>query len=479
MISRIMKHEWKLLTRERLLYFAVPIYAILIAYGVSTGAQWKSFLAGNVQEAVSLADNLFAKAFKQLDLIEAGAKYSIEEDPRIAARMARFKAYEMATKPPASTAAIAIGQSDLQPSYVKVQWKPMFQQTNTDEIENPTNLAVGLIDLSFVLIYLFPLLIIALSYNILSSERENGTQSLLLSQPVSVAQFVLGKVLLRGAIIIGLAAGVSLAGLLIANPEIVAAGDLWRIGALAAVVVVYGVFWFGLAIVVNSFPTKSSTNALILMGAWLALVLVVPSALNLTAKGMYPLPSRIEMTQALRRGDAVVKQEVGYQRPYDKDVLGRSQEEALVTTLSDFYITLLPLEQRAEEVAAPIFNKFEEQRRSQQLLAERLKYLSPAAVTQFTLQEIANQSADNFYGFTKQVDAYHQSWRDYFLPFVLENRLMTRQEMKDVPRFSYQPPSNDVVSARILENFTALLLFAVAATAAGFMLLRRYQAAMR
>lgn len=479
MIGRIMKHEWKLLTREKLLYFAIPVYAFLIAYSVSTGAQWKSFLGGNVAEAVALADQMFENAQKKLDWIESGARHSIEEDPRFAARMARYQTYEMAAKPPSSTAAIAIGQSDVQPSYLKVQWKPMFHQTSTDEIENPTNLAIGLIDLSFVLIYLYPLLIIALSFNILSSERENGTQALLLSQPVSVAQFVLGKILLRGAIIIGLAAGLSLAGLLISSPEIIASGDLWRAGSFEAVVMAYGVFWFGLAVVVNAFPGKSSTNALVLMGAWLTFVLIVPAGLNLAAKAIYPLPSRIEMIQALRRGDAVVKQAVGYQRPYQKELLGRSQEEVLETTISDFYLTLLPLEQQAEAVAAPIFQRFEAQRRSQQLLAERLKYISPAVITQFTLQEIANQSADNFHNFNQQVQAFHQGWRDYFLPIVMANRMMTRQEMLAVPRFTYEPAPDLVVFARTFKNFLALALFAGAALLPGFWLLKRYQAAAR
>lgn len=479
MIGRIMKHEWTLLTREKLLYVAIPVYALLIAYGVSTGTQWKRFLAGNVAQADALADSVFEKAQQQLDWIESGAKHSIDEDPRFAARMARYQAYEVAAKPPLSTAAIAVGQSDIRPSYLKVQWKPMFQQTNTDEIENPTNLAIGLIDLGFVLVYLYPLLIIALSYNLLSSERETGTQTLLLSQPVSVAQFVTGKILLRGAIIIGLAAGLSLTGLLIGSPDIVQSGDLWRVGAFAAVITAYGVFWFALAVVVNAFGTRSSTNALILTGAWLGFVLIAPAAVNLAAKSLYPLPARIELIQALRRGDALVKQEVGYQRPYYKELLGRSQEEMLETTISDFYLTLLPLEQRAEAVAAPIFKHFEEQRRSQQLLANQLKYISPAVLAQFTLHEIANQSADNFHHFDQQVQAFHRQWREYFLPLAMAKRLMTREEMRAVPRFDYEPEPNSVVLGRMLENLLALLLFAGAAFAAGFRLLKRYSAATR
>lgn len=160
--------------------------------------------------------------------------------------------------------------------------------------------------------------------------------------------------------------------MLIGSSEIIGSGESWRLIALIAVVAAYGAFWFGLSITVNAFSKTSSTNALILMSIWLALVLIVPATLSLVAKSMYPLPSRIEMTQALRRADALVKKEVGYQRPFNTELLGRGTEVALDTTIGQFYKELLPLEQRAEAVAAPIFKQFDEQRSAQQQLAARL-----------------------------------------------------------------------------------------------------------
>nr|WP_083434472.1 ABC transporter permease subunit [Sphingomonas sp. Y57] len=480
MIRHIMKHEWMLLSRERILYIAIPIYALLICYGVAIGTNWKGFLHTSSSNAVGLADAGFKSKLEKMDRIISGKDpETYFEDPRVAAPLARYKGYEMATKPPAPTAAIAIGQSDVLPSYLKVQWKPMFKQSNTDELENPKNLAIGAFDLSFVLIYLYPLLIIALSYNILSSERENGTQALLLSQPVSVGQFVLGKILLRGAIIIGLAVGISIVGLLIANPEIIVAGDLWRVLVLAVVLLAYGVFWFGLAVLVNAFGKRSSANALALMGIWIALVLIVPACLNLIAKVAHPLPSRIEMVQALRRGDRVAETQSNFSRSYRSDLLRKSEEEALAASNADFYAKVLPLEEKGEAIARPIFTEFRQQKHAQQAFTENLKFLSPAIIAQTALSELANQSSANFEAFNAQVEAYHEKWRQYFLPAVMTNRLLTREEFLAIPRFRYQPESNGVVAKRLLGDLFGLILFAGLAVAVGFNLLRRYPAAGR
>ena len=69
--------------------------------------------------------------------------------------------------------------------------------TGGAELENPQRLLSGRLDLAFVLIYLYPLLILAISYNLLSAEQEQGTLALLLSQPVSLRTVILAKVAVR------------------------------------------------------------------------------------------------------------------------------------------------------------------------------------------------------------------------------------------------------------------------------------------
>lgn len=475
MIGKIIRHEWLLCIRDRVLLVTVPMYALLIAYAVYNGVAWQGFLQTNTSAAVAYADENLAGLLSMLDDIESGAPFGAYEDPRNSGYFARSLGFDMAAKPPAPIAAIAVGQSDIYPSYLKVQWRQLFAQTNTDETENPTNLAAGRFDLGYVLVYLLPLLIIALSYDILSSERERGTQALLLSQPISLRQFVIGKILLRGIVIVSVAAGLSLLGVVASNPDIVAAGGWWRLGMWSLIVVAYATFWFGLAVLVNAFARKSSTNAIMLMAAWLLLVLLVPATLNMVAKASYPLPSRIELVQAMRRADAQAKQEQPAATDSSaSDLASRLGEDAVVTSLNQYNKRVLPLEQRAEAIAAPIFERFESRRSSQQAFAERLRFLSPAIVSQAAISEIADSSTAAYDRFNAEVRAYQRQWRDYFLPRVLADRMLTRAEMAGIPRFKYVPATDEEVFRRSLVDLLSLTLFAFLTLAAGLWRLRRY-----
>ena len=61
----------------------------------------------------------------------------------------------------------------------------------------------GRFDLAFVLIYLYPLLILALTYNLLSAEKEQGTLALALSQPVSLRTLVSARWRCAAVVLLG------------------------------------------------------------------------------------------------------------------------------------------------------------------------------------------------------------------------------------------------------------------------------------
>ena len=89
-----------------------------------------------------------------------------------------------------------------------------------------------------------PLLILALSYNLLSVEREQGTLRMLLSQPLTLATLVLGKITVRAVVLGCVALMVPVLGLLLARPETRAPAQLLLLGCWAVLVVAYAAFWF-------------------------------------------------------------------------------------------------------------------------------------------------------------------------------------------------------------------------------------------
>jgi ABC-2 type transport system permease protein len=104
-----------------------------------------------------------------------------------------------------------------------VTYQSKIHFIHNNDIENPSHLLSGHFDLAFVIVYLFPLLIFALSYNLLSAEREIGTLRLLMSQPLALRTLVPGKVLVRAGALLALAVVAPVLVLLAARPEAVAA----------------------------------------------------------------------------------------------------------------------------------------------------------------------------------------------------------------------------------------------------------------
>ena len=64
-------------------------------------------------------------------------------------------------------------------------------------------MASGQFDVAFVVLFLYPLLIFAVSFDLTASERERGTLRLVLAQPVHLRDVVAGKMIAR-ALLVGL-----------------------------------------------------------------------------------------------------------------------------------------------------------------------------------------------------------------------------------------------------------------------------------
>ena len=181
----VVRNEWRLLMADRALRAVLALFALLLLYALANGIVWARFqertvetaLAGNAERARALGEELAA--------IENGAEPASRfRDPRAPNVLGGARGSHTAALDPGPLTALAVGQSDLLPYYYDVNIytnESTFQQNG--EVENPLNLMVGRFDLAFVVIYLLPLLILALSYNVLSEEREQGTLALTLSQP--------------------------------------------------------------------------------------------------------------------------------------------------------------------------------------------------------------------------------------------------------------------------------------------------------
>ena len=475
MFSRILRHEWRALTADKSLPLLTAIFALAIGYGTVNGARWTAFQLGAIARAS--AEELERHATNEAEIVRINreqARVSDFADPRSPGSAGRSLASRYAVLPPTPLAALAIGQSDLLPYYFKMTTDSRETVTAGAELENPHRLLSGRLDLAFVLVYLYPLLVLALSYNILSGEREQGTLALLLSQPIALRTLVLAKVALRLLLFVGVIGVMAFAAVAAVGIDVTDGANVARLGLWLAVIAAYGAFWLALAVAVMAWGRPSATNAMALAGMWLVLVVVLPSVLNLLASTLYRVPSRVEMIQAMRvASDEAAAEGSALLAKYYEDhpeLTGGGERAA-----SEASMLRVATNARIEQRVTPVLRQFERQLQGQQRVIDRLRFLSPALLAQEALNDISGTGAVRHREFLTQVTSYHQAWRAYFVPLIFQKVRLT--SYADVPRFRFREEPPSAVAARVTLATSGVLVPAFVIGAWGLRTLRRYPVA--
>lgn len=206
-------------------------------------------------------------------------------------------------KPADPLAGLSIGQSDLSTNVQDVTILGLEGQRYDTDLINPSRLEAGNLDLSFVIIFLFPLVIIALCFGVLHEEVEQGTWRLLRVQGTSMLRFYWAKMSLR----IGL---VSLALALLFALAVVSLGlplneAFWTFVGLSYL---YILFWFAVCYAVVSLQRTSAFNAVTLLSLWLLLVVLVPVGVSSYVTARYPVGEALSLT---------IRQRDGYHKRWD------------------------------------------------------------------------------------------------------------------------------------------------------------------
>jgi ABC-2 type transport system permease protein len=472
-VKALLRHEWRSLTADASLWLVVAMFAVAIGYGAFNGVRWVDFQQQAIAEAQQEEAERFQKHEREIARINReNATVSPFADPRNPNAVGRSLGARYAVLPPTPLAPLAVGQSDLLPYYFKMTTDAKETVLAATELENPHRLLAGRFDLAFVLIYLYPLLILALTYNLLSSEKEQGTLVLALSQPVSLRTLATGKIAVRFAVFAVAVVAMSLVAMTVAGVDLGAGGVLPRLVLWLGAVMSYGLLWFALAAAVASFGKPSATNAMVLAALWLLLVVMIPSILSMTTTTLYPVPSRVEMIQALRVASDEANAEGSKllaQYYEDHPELASGDEQQAMT---DFNLVRVAVNSEVGRRVRPVLDRYTRQLVAQQRIVERARFLSPAILLQDALNDVSGTGLLRHREFVSQVEAYHQRWRDYFVPLVFQRARLT--DYSRLPGFSFGEEPLDAVSGRVAISVAGIIVPALLVGAIGLTRLRRY-----
>lgn len=460
MFWTVFRVERQNLWRDRAAWAVLLGFFLLAAYAAVGGARFAAAERAEMAATAEEETTRLAQLRERVLAIESGAPVVHATDPREPALVGRDLGKRAATLPPNALGAVSLGQRDLLPHTIWITTEARLSEAGSDDGGSLNRRVTGAFDLAFVVVFLLPLVVIALCFDVLAAERERGTLALVLSQPVGLGTFVFAKALLRGLVLLGV---VLVAALVVPLALVDAPFDIQgasSVALYAALLVAYTAFWVCLCACVNAYGTSSAGNALSLVSVWLLLVVVVPGLASAGADTLYPSPSRVELVNRAREVAREVEAEVSA-------IEGDHGQPAAAA--GDTAVRAARVQTELEHRVEPVMDAFRAQLSRQQALVDRLRFLSPAIVAYEGLNDVAGTGVTRHQHFSRAVERYHDEYKRFFFERMEQRQKLTAADYDALPRFRY----DEAPTARLASRLGAGLLGLVLPSAALLLLARR------
>ena len=264
-------YEWKHFIHNPFKVIAVLLFTLAAVYGLHNGA---SLYHKQKQEIERIQEKV------KEDRKEYRLNYT-KEDPKPSALepiMAIWFNHIYQFKKPASAIVYSIGQAEQYGFYkwVNVRSSP-YDNDMTQEIANPERLNGGTIDFSFALLFLLPLVLLVLLYNIRSLETEQGFITLVEVQHPKNTTWLLSRITFYLVLMIIIISGLLFYGALLTNlfKTMSSAFFLMLLYSLS-----YLLFWFILYYYILRKGKSIIHNSLVMIGIYVLIAFIIPATVS-------------------------------------------------------------------------------------------------------------------------------------------------------------------------------------------------------
>lgn len=315
-------------------------------------------------------------------------------------------------------AALNIGMRDLNPSIQGVTIRNLEEQRYSADFYNPSNAAVGNFDFSFVIVFLFPLVIVAFCYNLISEEEEKGTWKLLSVQSKNLQKLLDHKMLIR----LSAVTAVYLVLMIIASVWIKIPLNFYYIAFILSGWL-YILFWFALCRWIISFRKTSAQNALILLIIWVGINFIIPMSSNIVIQKIYPVHESLK---------AVMEQREGYHNKWDEPKHSTMEkfynvypqyrnfvvEENDTFTWTWYYA----MQHMGDIESARSSGQYTEKMQKRNQAAAYLGYFLPNLHTQLVESHLAKTDMNNHLQYGISLKKFHEKKRLFFYPLIFSGK---------------------------------------------------------
>ena len=264
---------------------SILLFVIAIIFGSQNGYQLfkthnKQIISISSKNTNSIEDMLLT-----YQGIENGTLEKPRRDPTIPYWAIR-NVPSHAFKNPSPMMTFSLGQAEQYGYYKRVtNWSTTYDSDLAEEIANPERLAIGTLDFNFVFIYLSPILLIILLFNIGGLEKDLKFDNLIYSSKISKEGWILARFLFYYLLVVALIFILTIPYALLAG---VFESHTVQYINLFLLILLYLVLWFTIFYFINLSGKGSSDQALKMISIWMVLCIIIPGTVHQIASLKYP-----------------------------------------------------------------------------------------------------------------------------------------------------------------------------------------------
>ena len=326
----------------------------------------------------------------------------------------------------------------------------------------------GTLSINFILLYLFPLIIILIGYNSYTKEREHQTYLLLKSQGVHPIKLVLGKWLATFLPILLLTTAVFLIiGTVLANISNLEMFKWISLYTLLGVYLLYYLIITTLTILISMWSKSSGVSLVSCLLIWIFFSFISPKFATNIANVKNPYPSKSEFYTRISNDK---KLGLDGHNPWNE--AAKKLESETLKNYGVESIDKLPFNyvgyrmQKGEEHEAKVYQKHYEGLKTiatkQNDTYKQLSFISPFIALRFLSMDFANSSDNLHWEFSEAVEKYRIQKQQFLNYDIKDNSKfgergykMASEKFKNLQKFRFTPPP----LLDLLKNNTQNLFF--------------------
>jgi ABC-2 type transport system permease protein len=450
-------HEWKTRLRSPATLSVLALFMFVLVYGALNATVQRDRRDEAAAAHTASVNAQLGRFQKELGDLENNSAAS-EKRPWFGSAMDVVLPTALPTAPLAD---FATGQADLLPTMGSISlWNPDIRMFTKYEFDDPVALALGGFDLAKSVIFVLPLLLIVLAFDVLSAERDGNRLGLTLAQGGSLRQLFWQRLFIRSGCVFGLTLLLAIWALFTnaGSQSLMARLPFFLMWALLTMV--YTAFWTAVIGLVASKNLKGEVNVLLLLLLWTSLTLILPSAMAASAEAIYPTPSRVAYLAETR--EVETETENRESRIAGQFVSDHPEMQNLKSgEIPGYMRTAYFVTSSIDSATRPLLMEFEAAASNRDEMLRFMRYFSPAVLTQRMFSEISGSDSNRHRSYMQSAREMKASFAELVAPTVVAGRRMNSIDLKGFPVFEFEA----LKPGQILQQNTGVLFYLFLATA--------------